>query len=167
MGITREETNKPLTLEITLEEVALLQSLLKVETILQIRAEVGSQNDDNSKTEKIVLLFESFQDFEDRLLSLYQSIMEVSKANPQVTKHVMMIPMGVIKVYQMLCIETTKVKLPEIILKSFEKCGPNLLLKLNTALGEYSKDFKPPQSQSKEEDNLDFQINILGPKGIA
>ncbi len=164
------DLNKLSSIELTLEEVALLKSLWKIETILRLGVVLKSDFADDDKLMKMVGVFDSYRQIDDQFIDIYysleQSIQSSIKAGDDI-KNLVVIPKTVVNVYRNLCIQTAEDnQIPEVKELSNKLGGP-LLSKIEKSL----KSPLDPRIFKKfgtlKEDPNDLPINILGTQGIC
>lgn len=161
--------------EISLDEVYLLKLLLNFETVFQIRHLVGAKDSDEKKTQLIFVAFEAFRDFDERLIFLENFLIKSAKiAGEHGTefKNLIVMNKGILKVCKILCEETTKLPMPDLIKSKWEKHGPELVKKLEKALEAakpidlLKKNPSEPDSGQKDSKEKGPVVNIFG-KGYA
>lgn len=166
MELTKEDHHLFVYVEINTEEVALLRELVRFETILQVRDQVIKEHDLNNKVIYIMGVFDSFRDFDDRLLDLGVSIEEqtvkLTQKHGVPVRNIAVISKNVAKVYRMLLTETVKIKMPEYLETKYKKLGASLLEKMETALKS-----DPIDSQGNKVKTETPDTNILGIIGRA
>ncbi len=166
MKLDPADHERYVSMELTLDELSLLADLLRVETIYQIKKQVGLDGDVEARSSSIINTFGVFQDFDTQIKDLQAAFVEFeNSAKEQEVKPVNMAVLSKnrVKIYHFLCTKTTELTLPDGLKKKNKDFGPGLLYKLEEALGS------APILDSANAPDLDLKvkINMLGQRGIA
>jgi hypothetical protein len=164
MKLDPADHERYISLEIGVDELALLHDLLRVETIYQIRKQVASSADVENRTSSIINAFGVFQDFDTQIKDLQAATTEFQKNNATVEPkpiNMAVLSKNRIKIYHFLCTKTTELTLPDHLKKKCNELGPNLTKKLETALNS------APLLDSNIDKDVEVKVNMLGQRGLA
>jgi lipid II:glycine glycyltransferase (peptidoglycan interpeptide bridge formation enzyme) len=161
-----------LAIQLTPKDVDLIFDLANIETILQIRDGINNITDKTVLLNKIVQTFDSFMDFKDKLSNLREDIVtaENNIAATQENKvAVVILSRKMLKIFDLLCKETTKETLPDDIKKDFEAIGRELIQKIDKSFedGPLPVERKSQLKQNSDENTGSLPINILNSKASA
>ncbi len=187
MEFKREDVNRFVAVEISIDELSLLRELLRFETVLQLSLEIKSISDITTRVNSSMKLFDTYRDQDDHLANLVDAMKKGPASGLAPTgaliKNMIVIPKNICKLYKMLCTETVAHGMPSYLGPEFAKFSPNLIINLDVALlKDYSydeiKDKRPnelfrtytkPHLPEPEVEEIEggLKVNILGVKGLA
>ena len=167
MKLDPEDHERYINMELNLDELNVLGDLLRVETIYQIKKQVGlASGSVEDRSASIINTFGVFQDFDTQIKELQASFGEFQKtvAHMEVKPiNMVVLSKNRIKIYHFLCTKTTELVLPSNLSQKCKELIPSLLIKLEEALAA------PPilDSMTDGEIDLGIKVNMLGQRGIA
>lgn len=156
-----------LKLELTLDEVKLLQGLLQEELSIQIFGAIDKEGPSNyEKRGNCMTIFSSFRNIDTYLSDLSKKMVEVAKDNPGAdVTNVVLVHRSVCRVFRVLCVYTAKESLPAECASLYATYGEALQNKILVALNEApvaTAESSASVSDSNEKAESKLYVNIWG-----
>jgi hypothetical protein len=162
-----------LSIKLSPKEVDLIFDLLNMETIYQIKENIHKIESKDELLNKIVGVFDVFMDFKDKLAYLKDDIIAAEKIseNTPDKRPVVILTRNMLRLFSVLCKETTKLEMQKDIKEKFGIMGRDLIAKIDESIVSAPvpmEKFKGMKEVEIDKDEIEgLPINILNSKASA
>jgi hypothetical protein len=134
--IDPNDFKRAVKLEVNIDELNYLQSLLNCECVFQVRGILTAETQVSERVVTMLSVFESYRMLDDQISDLVHALNQYNKESKIGVdyKDILILNKNVCKIYNVLVNETTKLRLPEDIEELKEKYNKDLVKKIKQAL---------------------------------